>query len=72
MRLQQLRFDGGLPISRLASLLACDASNVTGLVDRLGSRGLILRREGAHDRRVTEIFLTPAGLDLRTDLKLEF
>ena len=33
-----------LPMSRLADTLSCDASNVTGLVDRLESRGLVQRR----------------------------
>ena len=32
--------DRPVPMGRLAETLACDASNVTGLVDRLESRGL--------------------------------
>ena len=48
--------------------LACDASNVTGLVDRLESRGLIVRRASADDRRVKVIALTPTGARLRAEL----
>ena len=33
-----------LPMSRLADTLSCDASNVTGLVHRLESRGLVRRQ----------------------------
>jgi DNA-binding MarR family transcriptional regulator len=55
-----------IPMGRLAEALACDASNVTGLVDRLESRGLIQRRPSAEDRRVKVISLTPAGARLRT------
>src|ERR687892_1793493 len=33
-----------LPMSSLAGKLFCDASNVTGIVDRLEARGLIERR----------------------------
>ena len=33
-----------LPMGRLACALGCDASNVTGIVDRLEQRGLIERR----------------------------
>ena len=33
-----------LPMSALAEPLHCDASNVTGIVDRLEARGLIERR----------------------------
>ena len=60
----------GRPVAmgRLAETLACDASNVTGLVDRLESRGLIVRRASADDRRVKVIALTPTGTRLRTQL----
>jgi DNA-binding MarR family transcriptional regulator len=57
-----------LPMSRLADTLSCDASNVTGLVDRLESRGLVQRRPGADDRRVKVIRLTPTGSRLRAQL----
>src|SRR5438445_11048149 len=57
-----------LPMSRLATTLSCDASNVTGLVDRLESRGLVRRRSSPHDRRVKMLQLTPMGTRLRTQL----
>src|SRR6266850_6571853 len=55
-----------IPMGQLAETLACDASNVTGLVDRLESRGLVRRRPSAEDRRVKVLDLTPAGARLRT------
>ena len=60
--------DQPIPMGRLAETLACDASNVTGLVDRLESRGLIVRRASADDRRVKVIVLTPTGARLRAKL----
>ena len=57
-----------LPMGRLAATLGCDASNVTGLVDRLESRGLVERRPSAGDRRVKVVRLTPAGSRLRAQL----
>ena len=60
--------DQPIPMGRLAETLACDASNVTGLVDRLESRGLIVRRASADDRRVKVIVLTPTGARLRAEL----
>lgn len=57
-----------LPMSRLADTLSCDASNVTGLVDRLESRGLVRRQPSVEDRRVKVLQLTPAGSRLRTQL----
>jgi DNA-binding MarR family transcriptional regulator len=57
-----------LPMGRLADTLSCDASNVTGLVDRLESRGLVRRQPSAEDRRVKVLRLTPAGTRLRAQL----
>ncbi|HEV8394005.1 MAG TPA: MarR family transcriptional regulator [Vicinamibacterales bacterium] len=57
-----------VPMKQLAVSLSCDASNVTGLVDRLESRGLIRRQPGAADRRVKELELTPTGARLRAEL----
>src|SRR5438034_2438809 len=57
-----------LPMSRLAGTLSCDASNVTGLVDRLESRGLVERQTSAHDRRVKVVQLTATGTRLRAQM----
>ena len=58
----------GHPVAmgQLAETLACDKSNVTGLVDRLESKGLIRRQPSAEDRRLRVLDLTPAGVRLRT------
>src|SRR5438552_15653232 len=57
-----------LPMSRLADTLSCDASNVTGLVDRLESRGLVRRQPSPQARRVKGLRLTPRGTRLRAQL----
>jgi len=54
-----------VPMGRLADTLSCDASNVTGLVDRLESKGLVRRAASDEDRRVKVIELTPKGARLR-------
>lgn len=56
------------PMSALASEMACDASNVTGIADRLEERGLVERRPDEQDRRVKLLVLTPAGGSLRSEL----
>ena len=61
--------DAPLPMHELATMLACDNSNVTGIVDRLEARGLVARRPYAQDRRVKHVVLTPLGLDLRDRLR---
>lgn len=63
--LRQLEPGTALPMCRLAERLGCDASNVTGIVDRLETRGLVVRRAAGHDRRVKELALTPAGRTVR-------
>jgi len=57
-----------VPMGQLAETLSCDASNVTGLIDRLETRGLIRRQPSARDRRVKVLLLTPAGSRLRAQL----
>ena len=57
--------DRPVAMGRLAETLACDASNVTGLVDRLEARGLLRRRPSDADRRVKVLVLTPTGSRLR-------
>jgi DNA-binding MarR family transcriptional regulator len=57
-----------LPMGRLAQTLACHASNVTGLIDRLEARGLVARRLSAGDRRVKVLELTADGARLRAQM----
>ena len=57
-----------LPMHKLATLLACDNSNVTGLVDRLEARGFVAREPYERDRRVRHIVLTPLGEQLRDQM----
>ena len=66
--LNLLEPDRPMPMGQLADALSCDASNVTGLVDRLESRGLLQRRPSAEDRRGKVLSLTPLGARLRAAL----
>jgi DNA-binding MarR family transcriptional regulator len=61
----QLDAGSGLPMHEIATRLACDNSNVTGIVDRLEARGLVTRRPGEQDRRVKYVALTPLGVEVR-------
>jgi DNA-binding MarR family transcriptional regulator len=62
--LRALTVSGPVPMRELAGLLHCDASNVTGLTDRLEARGLVERRQDDHDRRVKTLALTEDGHEL--------
>ncbi len=70
MALREL--DDPLPMRDLADRLCCDASNVTGIVDRLEARGLVERRTVAGDRRVKHIVLTEAGRAVREEHRQGF
>jgi DNA-binding MarR family transcriptional regulator len=61
-----LRFlDQPQTMGRMAELLRCDPSNVTGIVDALEDRKLARRKPSAEDRRVKEVELTAAGRKMR-------
>src|SRR5690242_6065858 len=54
-----------VPMVRLSTLLSCDASYVTGIVDRLEEQGIVERRENPQDRRVKMVALTDKGQQVR-------
>jgi MarR family transcriptional regulator, organic hydroperoxide resistance regulator len=66
--LQLLDPDSEVPMSALAGQMFCDASNVTGIVDRLEGRGLIERRPSKADRRVKMLAVTDEGRRVREQL----
>lgn len=57
------------PMRSLAGHLRCDASNVTGIADRLQARGLVTRADREGDRRVKLLALTDEGRTLRGSLE---
>ena len=59
-----LESDSSLPMNSLSSMIHCDASNVTGIVDRLLHQDYIKREENPKDRREKMITLTSKGAEL--------
>ncbi len=53
-----------LPMRKVAERLKCEPSNITGIVDRLETRGLVERRPDPADRRVK--LAAPTGEGART------
>jgi DNA-binding MarR family transcriptional regulator len=66
--------DGPVPMNRIAAVLKCEPSNITGLVDRLTARGLVTRQPSPADRRVKLIAATAAGAHLSGEVwaRLDF
>src|SRR5688500_16167488 len=58
-----VRSNGPLTLGELAQRLACVRSNVTQLVDRLESDGLVRREADPEDRRSIRAVVTDAGRD---------
>ncbi|WP_460065163.1 MarR family winged helix-turn-helix transcriptional regulator [Streptomyces sp. YKOK-I1] len=58
-----------LPMRKLAQKLKCEPSNVTGIVDRLESRGLVERRPDPADRRVKLAAATEEGRSVAKGLR---
>ncbi|MFI7399561.1 MarR family winged helix-turn-helix transcriptional regulator [Streptomyces sp. NPDC049541] len=58
-----------LPMRKLAQKLKCEPSNVTGIVDRLESRGLVERRPDPADRRVKLAAATQEGRQVAKNLR---
>ncbi len=55
-------------MNEIAEFLTLDRTSLTRAVDKLVERGLLLRTEVAHDRRLTEVTLTAAGRALRGEV----
>ena len=56
------------PMSDVATAMACDSSNLTGITDRLEERGLVRRAADPADRRVKLLVLTKEGEALRREV----
>ena len=59
--LYSLSKNGELPMGKVAGVLHCDPSNVTGIIDRLVTHKLVTRQECPQDRRAKTIALTGEG-----------
>ncbi|WP_405678313.1 MarR family transcriptional regulator [Streptomyces sp. NBC_01511] len=58
-----------MPMRRIAQKLKCEPSNVTGIVDRLETRGLVERRPDPSDRRVKLAAPTEMGRETARQLR---
>jgi MarR family transcriptional regulator, organic hydroperoxide resistance regulator len=66
--LRRLWQGDGILTSVLMREVASDGGTITGLLDRLESKGLIRREHDRADRRARRVFLTPAGQALKEPL----
>ncbi|MFI7007278.1 MarR family winged helix-turn-helix transcriptional regulator [Streptomyces sp. NPDC050145] len=58
-----------LPMRQIAHRLKCEPSNITGIVDRLETRGLVERQPSPGDRRVKVAAPTEEGVRVARSLR---
>ncbi|MBI2360039.1 MAG: MarR family transcriptional regulator [Deltaproteobacteria bacterium] len=62
--LATIGYAGGLPFSEIGEKMMVTVSNLTGIVDRLEEKGLVVRDRDVRDRRVVRVRLTEKGTKL--------
>ena len=59
--LAAIKLNPGIDQVTLAGLIAYDRTTITGVVDRLAQKGLLVRNPSSRDRRARELQITEAG-----------
>lgn len=62
--LATIAYAGGLPFGEIGEKMMVTVSNLTGIVDRLEEKGLVVRERDLRDRRVVRVRLTEKGSKL--------
>ena len=62
--LATIGYAGGLPFGEIGAKMMVTVSNLTGIVDRLEEKKLVLRKRDENDRRVVHVVLTDRGAKL--------
>jgi len=60
--------ENGQTVKQLADRLALDSSTMTGILDRMEQKGLIVKQPDPRDRRALQIMLTERGQSLKEPL----
>ena len=64
--LATIGYAGELPFGEIGAKMMVTVSNLTGIVDRLEEKKLVLRKRDENDRRVVHVVLTDKGAKLYT------
>jgi DNA-binding MarR family transcriptional regulator len=68
MTLVLIKPDMPSPMNNLCSIFACDASNMTGIIDGLEQKGLVSRQSSDKDRRIKVVKVEKTGADIRAQI----
>jgi MarR family transcriptional regulator, 2-MHQ and catechol-resistance regulon repressor len=62
--LATIGYAGGLPFGEIGAKMMVTVSNLTGIVDRLEEKKIVVRKRDENDRRVVHVVLTEKGAKL--------
>lgn len=62
--LATIGYAGGLPFGEIGAKMMVTVSNLTGIVDRLEEKKIVIRKRDEKDRRVVHVLLTDRGAKL--------
>jgi MarR family transcriptional regulator, organic hydroperoxide resistance regulator len=62
--LKTISREGSMPLGELSKKMYLDPSTISGVIDRLESKGYVTRDRSQKDRRVVKVRLTPTGESL--------
>jgi len=58
----------GLALNEVGKLLARDGPTITGIIDRLEQKQLVLRKRNSADRRCIQVMLTPKAQGMKEEM----
>jgi DNA-binding MarR family transcriptional regulator len=58
----------GLALNEVGKLLARDGPTITGIIDRLEHKQLVMRKRNASDRRCIHVMLTPKAQGMKDEM----
>jgi DNA-binding MarR family transcriptional regulator len=59
----------GIDQLRVANAIGVDRATISGVIDRLQARKLMVRRVSGQDQRANELYTAPAGIELLHDIE---
>lgn len=60
--------EDGVVLSELGRRLSRDGPTITGIIDRMEKKKLLVRKRSLRDRRVIQVYLTPMAWEIKENL----
>ncbi|MEI6127883.1 MAG: MarR family transcriptional regulator [Pseudomonadota bacterium] len=60
--------EDGIVLSELGRRLSRDGPTITGIIDRMEKKKLVVRKRSMQDRRVIQVYLTPYAWEIKENL----